>query len=49
VLGNPEGKIALGRPRREWKMMLKWNLNKCDGKWLAALIWFRIGTNYGFL
>jgi hypothetical protein len=49
MLRNPEGVIALVRPEREWKMMLKWNLNKCDGKWLTALIWFMIGKNYGFL
>jgi hypothetical protein len=49
MMGNPEGMIAPGRPRREWKMVLKWNLNKCDIKWLTALTCFRIGKNYGFL
>jgi len=48
MLGIPKGINAPGRPRLEWKMILKWNLNKCDGKWLTALTWFRIGKISGF-
>jgi hypothetical protein len=49
MLGNPEGMTTPGRPRREWKMMLKWNLNKCDGKLLTAFNWLGVGKNFGFL
>jgi hypothetical protein len=45
LVGQPEGKIPLGRPRRNIKMDLKetgWDV------WIG-LIWLRIGTSGGLL
>jgi hypothetical protein len=48
LLGKPEGKIPLGRPRHRWvvniKMVLRW-----DGVVWNGLIWLRIGTIGGLL
>jgi hypothetical protein len=49
LVGKPEGKIQLGRPRRRWRITLKWILERKDGVVWAALIWLRIGTCGGLL
>jgi hypothetical protein len=43
LVGKPERKRPLGRPRRRWVNM------KMDGVLLAGLIWLRIGTTGGTL
>ena len=48
LVGKPEGKRPLGRPRRRWedniKIDLKWDVGVCTG-----LSWFSIGTGCGHL
>jgi hypothetical protein len=47
LVGKPEGKRPLGRPRRRWVDNIKMNLRE-DGIWIG-LIWLRIGTSGGLL
>jgi hypothetical protein len=44
-----EEKIPLGRPRRRWRIILKWVLRKYDGRVWIEFIWLRIGTGGGLL
>jgi hypothetical protein len=37
LVGKPEGKRSLGKPRRRWLL-----LKKQDGKMRSAFIWLRI-------
>jgi len=41
--------LSLGRPRRRWKMILKWILKEQGGRLWTGLIWLRIGTCGGLL
>jgi hypothetical protein len=43
LVGKPEGKRPLGRPRRRWVDNIKMNLRE------IGLIWLRIGTSGGLL
>jgi hypothetical protein len=56
LVGMPERKRPLGRPRRRWvnniKMDLReigWNGMGWDGTVWIGLIWLRIGTSGGLL
>jgi hypothetical protein len=42
LVGKPEGKRPLGRPRRRW--VDGWILERCDGMMWTGLVWLRIGT-----
>jgi hypothetical protein len=44
LMGMPEGKRPLGRPRRRWVDNIK-----MDGMMWTGLIWLRIGTSGGLL
>jgi hypothetical protein len=46
LVGNPEGKRPLGRPRRRWEgnIKIKWDV----GVWIGSR-WLRIGTGGGRL
>jgi hypothetical protein len=44
LVGNPEGKRPLGRPRRRWVNNIKMDLRDKIG-----LIWLRIWTSGGLL
>jgi hypothetical protein len=44
LVGNPEGKRPLGRPRRRWVDNIKMDLREIG--WIG-LIWLRIGTVEG--
>ena len=47
LVGKPEGKRLLGKPRRRWEGILKWILRKwARGPW-TGLICLRIGTGGG--
>jgi len=51
VVGKPEGKRPLGRPRRRWEDNIKLDLLEVEwgrGAW-TGLIWLRIGTGGGHL
>jgi hypothetical protein len=43
VVGKPEGRRPLGRPRRRWVNNIKMDLRE------IGLIWLRIGTNGALL
>jgi hypothetical protein len=46
LVGKPEGKSPLGRPRRAWANNIKIDLREIG--WTAS-IWLRIGTSGGLL
>jgi hypothetical protein len=43
LMGKPEGKRPLGRPRRRWEDNIRMDLREV---W-TGLIWLRIGTSRG--
>jgi hypothetical protein len=51
LVGKPEGKRQLGRPRRRWVDNIKMDLREVgwDGMGWIGLIWLRIGTSGGLL
>jgi hypothetical protein len=50
LVGKPEGKRPLGRPRRSWVDSIKMNLREReDGMEWIGFIWLRIGTSGGLL
>jgi len=49
LVGIPEGKKALRRPRRRWEDNIKMDSQKLGGKAWTGLIWFRIGRGGGLL
>ena len=49
LVGKPEGKRPLGRPRRTWEDNIKMDLQEVEcGLW-TGLFWLRIGTRSGHL
>jgi hypothetical protein len=51
LVGKPEGKRLLGRPRRRWADNVKMDLREVgwDGLDWIGLIWLTIGTSVGLL
>jgi hypothetical protein len=49
LVGKPEGKRPLGRPRPRWVTLLKRILERKDGMVWIGSIWLRIGTNGSIL
>jgi hypothetical protein len=49
LVGKPEGKRPLGRPRRRRESNIKIDLREHDGVVWTGFIWLRIGTNGRFL
>jgi hypothetical protein len=49
LVGKPEGKRMLGRPRRRWGIILGWIFKKWDVGVITVLGWLRIGTGGGRL
>jgi hypothetical protein len=49
LLGKPEGKRPLGRPRRRWVDNIKIDLREIGWDGVDGLIWLRIGTSGGLL
>jgi hypothetical protein len=49
LVGKPEGKRPLGRPRRRLVDSIKWILERQDGMEWIGLIWLRIGNSRGLL
>jgi hypothetical protein len=49
LIGMPEGRRPLGRPRRRWEDNIKMDLREIGlGMWIG-FIWLRIGTGGGLL
>jgi hypothetical protein len=49
LVGRPEGRRPLGRPRRRWEDNIKMDIQEVGwGAW-TGLIWLRIGTGGGLL
>jgi hypothetical protein len=49
LVGTPEGRRPLGRPRRRWEDIIKIDLQEVGwGAW-TGLLWLRIGTGGGLL
>jgi hypothetical protein len=49
LVGKPEGKRPLGRPRRRWKDNIKMDLREVEGVVGTGWSWLRIGTDGGHL
>ena len=49
LVGKPEGKRPLGRPRRRWGIILRWIFRKWEGVVGTGWSWLRIGTGGGHL
>ena len=48
LMGKPERRRPLGRPRRRWEDNIKMTLREGDGAW-TGLIWLSIWTGDGLL
>jgi len=49
LVGNPEGKSPLGRPRRRWEDNIKMDLQEVGGGLGIGWSWLRIVTGGGHL
>jgi len=49
LVGKPEGKRPLGRPKRRWEDNIKMDLQKWDVRVWTGLIWLRMRTGGGHL
>jgi hypothetical protein len=49
LVGKPEGKMPLGRPRRRWENNIKMIIRKLEGVVGTGWSWLRIGTGGGHL
>ena len=49
LVGKPEGKRPLGRPRRRWEDNIKMDLREVEGVVGTGWSWLRIGTGGGRL
>jgi hypothetical protein len=49
LVGKPEGRRPLERPRGKWEYNIKMNLQEVGCGAYTGLIWLRIGTGGGLL
>ena len=49
LVGKPEGKRPLGKPRRRWEDNIKTNLEEVEWETWTGLIWLRMCTGGGHL
>ena len=49
LVGKPEGKRPLGKPRRRWEDNIKMDLQEVGGGLGSGWSWLRIGTGGGHL
>jgi hypothetical protein len=49
LVGRPEGKRPLGRPRLGGRITLKWTLGRQGSKGRTGFTWLRIGSSDGLL
>jgi hypothetical protein len=47
LVGKPEGKRPLGRPRRRWRIILRWIFSKWEGVVGTGWSRLRIGSGGG--
>jgi hypothetical protein len=47
LVGKPEGRRPLGRPRRRWEDNIKMDLQEVGWRAWTGLIWLRIGIGGG--
>jgi hypothetical protein len=47
LVGKPEGKRPLGRPRRRWEDNIRMDLREIRWKMLIGYIWLRMETSNG--
>ena len=47
LVGRPDGKSPLGRPKRRWEDNIKMDLQKVGWEARPGLLWLRIGTGDG--
>jgi len=45
LVGNPEGRLPLGRPKHKWKIILNWIFKMSFWKTWTGFIWLRTGRN----
>jgi hypothetical protein len=49
LVGKPEGKRPIGRPRHRWEDVLEWILGGLVGRVWSGFTWLRKGTVGGLL
>jgi hypothetical protein len=49
LVGRPEGKRPLGRPRHRWGITLRWALGRSGSMGRTGFSWFRIESSDGLL
>ena len=49
LVGKPEGRRPLRRPRRRWENNIKMEVREVGWRAWAGSLWLRIGTGGGFL
>ena len=49
LVGKPERRRPLGRPRRRWEDNIKTDFFRSGMRAWSVLIWLRVGTGGGFL
>ena len=49
LVGKPEGRRPLGRPRRRWGIILRWIFRKWDVRVWTGLSWLRIRAGGGYM
>jgi len=49
LVGRPEGKRPMGRPRRKWEDNIKMDLRETEIGWRTGFSWLRIGSSGGLL
>ena len=49
LVGKPEGKRPLGRPRRRWEDNIKMDLQEVGCRGMTGSMWLKIGTGDGHL
>ena len=49
LVGKPEGKRPLGRPRRRWEDIIKMDLQEAGMVAWTGFVWLRMGTGVGQL
>jgi hypothetical protein len=49
LVGKPEGRGQMGRPRHRWGIVLRWVFRKWDVGAQNGLIWLRVGRGDVYL